>query len=90
MKIELKELAQAILDSQGIRESSYDQEEANNADGRIVDFESFYRKSAKDAITEATKNNNLPKEIEELIYLSLQRYNDIQDWAISIGAKFKN
>lgn len=84
--------AKIILLSQKIREESYDHEAANESysNSGFVDYDEFYGKDRLQSIEEACLLVHLPKRIAYPIYLGMDRWNDMQDWAIGVLGKEAN
>lgn len=84
--------AAAILKTAKIREDSYDRVAAENAAklfngindeyGACIDYSKFYTKTLEQSVEEATKELELPENINYVIWLLLfNSWNDIIAWA---------
>lgn len=79
----VKELAEAILLTQFIREASFDHKMANN-NKKIpyFDFENCYKVHLYLAVEKALIELNMDIELVEIVYLLCKlSWNESQDWA---------
>lgn len=74
------QLAQAVIAASTLREESYDHKAASEADKnhtRLVNYESFYRLTLREACEQASK------EFSEPAYLLLHgNWNEAIDWGL--------
>jgi len=81
-----KKFAKAILETQKIREESFDQIAADKAKGNLyVDFSQFYTKTLFEASEEASCSEGFNLRMIQPIYLLVKyTWNDIQHWANTV------
>ena len=94
----VKNYARAILLAQKIREESYDHKAAKkekkkmekkypDSEYNLVDYSTFYTKDVMQSTQEACKEVGLPVRLSYPMYLGMEWWNDMQEWACEVLGK---
>ena len=81
---DVKLIATVLKNSVAKREESYDRKAADEAykqNSLYTNFDDFYRKTLCQCIAEECKEQGLPNDMVQLLYLAFYWWNDVNEWA---------